>query len=284
MSKPAIRNLVVISDLHAGCRIGLHPAHKTKLDDGGFYEPSAFQRVIWGYWKEFWGRWVPLVTKDEPFGVLLNGDAIDGAHHGSKTQVSQNHADQANIAAAILEPVVEACQGKFWWVRGTEAHVGKSAEDEERLAQRLGAVPNKDGQYARWDLWKHVGDALVHATHHVGGTSSAAYETSAIHRTLHNAFNEAGRWREQPPQVVVRGHVHRYVKTEISSAAGPAYGVICPAWQGRTPFSHRIQTLSPQFGGILIRAVKSSTPVTDTGEDAVKVVSRVWRIGRSEAE
>src|SRR6478752_10617116 len=140
-------SLIVISDTHCGCKLSLHPSSPSPLDDGGSYLPSAFQRKVWSLWEEFWGEWVPLVTRGEPYDVCFNGDAIDGVHHRSTTQVSHNLLDQQTIAEMCLRPVAEACQdsgGTYYHIRGTEAHVGSSGVQEERLAKALGAKPNSE--------------------------------------------------------------------------------------------------------------------------------------------
>ena len=154
------KQVVVVSDIHCGCRLGLCPKDGVTLDDGGTYIPSRIQKKVWGMWEEFWGDWVPHVTKGEPYDVVFNGDAIDGVHHGSVTQVSHNITDQVSIAVECLRPVAEKAE-RFYMVRGTEAHVGKSAQAEEGLARALGAVPNEDGQHNRWELWLRVGGHLV---------------------------------------------------------------------------------------------------------------------------
>jgi len=251
-------NLVLFSDIHAGCRLGLCPPEGVKLDDGGCYMPSRMQLVMWEWWSEFWRVWVPSVCRGEKFDVANLGDSVDGVHHGSTTQISHNLADQGRIAAAILKPIV-AMARKYYHVRGTEAHVGPSGVEDERLAKELGAVLNDEGQYARYELWKRVGDAngpLVHAMHHIGTTSSAAYESSAPQAALISEFVEAGRNRVEPPDYVVRGHRHRYLKVQNPSTRSEAATIILPGWQLKTPFTFKIaggQVSQPQFGGVLIR-------------------------------
>jgi len=260
MERP--RNLIVLSDTHCGCRLGLlHPDGIT-VDGGGRYLPSEFQRKMWVWWREFWDVWVPEVTKGEPFDVVHNGDAIDGVHHNSTTQISHNLEDQQRIAEAVLAPVVAQCQasgGTYYHIRGTEAHVGKSGEYEERLAKTLGAKPNPDGQYARWDLWKRVGTddgPLVHLLHHIGTTGSAAHEASAVNAELTAEYVEAARWGRQPPDFIVRSHRHRSIAVDLDSARGYAAAVVTPAWQGKTPFVFKVpgaRLSEPQIGGVLIR-------------------------------
>jgi hypothetical protein len=261
-SKQHVKNLIVISDTHCGCRLGLLHPDGINVDGGGLYLPSTFQAKMWAYWQEFWHDWVPEVTRGEPFDLVHNGDALDGTHHNSTTQISHNIEDQQRIAEAVLRPVVEQCRksgGTYIHVRGTEAHVGQSGEFEERLARTLGAKPNSEGQYARFDLWKRVGGPdgpLVHLLHHVGTTGSAAHEASAVNAELAAEFVEAARWRREAPSYVVRSHRHRFIAVDIGAANGYAAAIVTPAWQGRTPFAFKIpgaRISEPQIGGIIIR-------------------------------
>lgn len=258
----AVRNLIVVSDIHAGCRLALCPPHPVPLDDGGTYSPSAFQRKLYEIWRDFWDNWVPEVTRDEPYDMIVNGDSIDGVHHRGTTQVSHNYEDQLRIAEAVLRPEVQKCQargGTYYHIRGTEAHVGQSAVYEEMLAQRLGAKPNEQRQFARWDLWKRVGGPdgpLVNALHHVGTTGSAAHEASAVNAELTACYVEAARWRKDPPDYVVRSHRHRFIAVDLASAKGYAAAIVTPGWQGRTPFTWKIpgaRVSEPQVGGVCIR-------------------------------
>jgi hypothetical protein len=278
-----VNNLVVISDTHCGCRLGLCPDSGIQLDDGGTYQPSRLQKVLWSYWQEFWQEHVPSVTRGEPFAVCHCGDATNGSPHQSKTNISDNWADQDNIASLVLGPVVELCGGLYFHLRGTEAHVGKSAEREEMLARSLGAKPNEHGQYARYELWKRVGPKLVHCLHHIGTTGSQAYEATAVHKELTESFVEAARWEEEPPDMIVRGHRHRYLLTEIATSRGAttasANAIVLPAWQGKTAYVWRIaggRLAPPQFGGAVIRYSDES------GELYVR--PKVWTVARSKAE
>ena len=251
----SVNNVIVVSDLHCGCRLGLCPP-RIHMDGGGTYEQGAVQRLTWQWWNEFWDEWVPRVTRGEDYAVVVNGDAVDGAHHNSKSQISQNFADQHNIAMTILRPIVEKCQGRFYMVRGTEAHVGQGAENEERLAQALGAVQNRAGEHTFYEIWMKVGHGVAHFSHHIGSTGRAAYETSALMAELMEMYVEASKWREIPPDIVVRSHRHRHIKVEVPTEN--TYGTVftTPGWQGKTGYVMKIpggRTQRAQMGGALIR-------------------------------
>lgn len=250
-----IRNLVVVSDLHCGSQLGLCTP-VVSLDGGGSYTASPGQLVLYSAWQKFWNEWVPQVTRGEPFAVVINGDSTDGNHHRSTDQISHNLADQQRIAFDLLCPVRDMCDGRLFLVRGTEAHVGPSGENEERLAKALGAIPDENNRFARNELWIQVGEGLVHILHHIGTTGSAHYESSAVMRELTEEYTEAGRNRYAPPDVVVRSHRHRYLKVEVPTADGLGISVTTPGWQLKTNYVFRLagaRISTPQVGGILIR-------------------------------
>lgn len=251
-----INNLVIVSDLHCGCKLGLCPNGAQPLTDGGTYDPSPFQKKVWSWWEEFWGEWVPRVCRDEPFAVLVNGETVDGVHHGATHQISQNKEDQKDIAVRVLTPVRDACEGRFYINSGTPVHSGESGCDDESVAKTLGAIPDATGRRARYVSWIRVGNALVNAMHHIGTTGSQAYESTAVHKEMVEAFVEAGRWGNEPPDFVVRSHRHRFVETRIPTSKGFAASIVTPGWQAKTPFAFKIaggRQSEPQFGGIVIR-------------------------------
>ncbi len=276
-----INNLIVISDLHGGCKLALCPPNGITLDDGGSYMPSKLQLVLWAWWREFWDEWVPEVCRGEPFALVVNGDALDGTHHNSVTQISHNLSDQSNLAYEILAPIVESAKGGYYHIRGTEAHSGKSGQEEERLAQKLKAIPNKSNQYARWELWIRIGYALTHCSHHIGTTGSMAYETSAIQKELEQIYVESARWENEPPDVVVRSHRHRNAETRVRRKKDGknnfAISFVTPGWQLKTPFAYRIaggRVTQPQIGGSLVRC----------GDEEIYSRHQVWDIEREEVE
>lgn len=276
--KIAVNNLIVVSDTHVGCRLALCPPGGFKTDDGGVYKPSKFQQKIYSMWEYFWEEFVPEATRGEPYAVVHNGDAIDGSHHNSTTQISHNIEDQRKAAQELLEPIVAKCEGRYYHIRGTDAHVGQSAEDEEALARSLGAIPNDVGLHARPDLWIKVGDSLGHLLHHVGTTGSQAYEATAVHKELTEEMLEAARWGNRPPDWIIRSHRHRYIRTEIPTARGHSIAAVTPAWQGKNSFAWKIpgaRLSTPQFGGLVVRQ-------TPDGETFIR--PKVWTVERSRTE
>ena len=276
--KAQVKNIIVISDTHCGCQLALMPP-RVQLDNGGFFIQSAIQAKMWEMWRHFWDEWVPQVTKGEPYYIVHNGDAIDGVHHNSVTQITHNITDQIQIARDILLPEISKknCIG-YYHIRGTEAHVGKSASSEEGLARSLGAIPDDKGNHARWEMWLSIHGHLIHFTHHIGTTQSASYESTAVYKELVEAYTEAGRWLNEPPDMVVRSHRHRQFEIKIATKKGYGMSIVTPSWQLKTPFVYKLgmgRSSQPQMGGYLIR----------TGdEDGLYTRFKVWDIERPRTE
>ena len=272
-----ITTIVIVSDLHAGCQMGLCPK-LVRRDFGGEYTRSAAQAVVWRWWETFWSDFVPAVTQGEDFTVLVNGDLVDGVHHGSTTQISHNMSVQRDLAERILAPVHDKCRGSFFVVRGTPAHAGESSEDEESIARYVGSIPDQVGQYARPELWIRVGDFLVHAMHHVGGTSSNRTEANALMAEMGEEFAWAGRIGEQAPDVVIRSHRHCNIEVNGPTPKGRFYSFSTSGWQLKTPFVYKIaggRIAPPQFGGSVVRVGKQGLET----HHFTKMVKRAKAVG-----
>lgn len=250
-----VRQAVIVSDIHAGCKFALCPPGGVSLDHGGRYKPSRSQEKLHEFWQHGWDTWVPQVTRGEPYAVVCNGDILDGVHHRANTQITHNMEDQRSIAYEILAPIRDRA-AKLYMVRGTEAHVGQGAQDEEAVAKRLDAVRDEHGHYSRYELWMQLGTALVHCSHHIGTTGSMAYETSAPMRELAELLGDSARWGNTPPDVVVRSHRHRHVQIQIPTRQIYAICFTTAAWQLRTPFAYKVpggRVATPHIGMSLVR-------------------------------
>jgi hypothetical protein len=160
-------------------------------------------------------------------------------------------------------------------IRGTEAHVGKSAEMEEILARELGATPDETGQYSRFELWVRCGKGLIHALHHIGTTGTSHYESTAPLKELSESYTESGRWHDAPPDVIVRSHRHRHIEIRVPTGLGYGITFVTAGWQLKTPFTHKIpgaRISTPQIGGSLIRQ----------GDHDLYTRHRIWRMRRPE--
>lgn len=245
--------IVVVSDMHVGSYSGLCPPGGLQLDSGGMLGQTKLQEYSWQCWQHYWDEWVPAQTKGiarKNITVVINGDVIDGNHHQAVDLVP-NVMTQERAAVDILKPIAD--KYRMFMVRGTEAHGGRSDQNTESIARHLNCEVDTVGNNSVWQLWLDVDGVLFQFAHHIGTTSSAAYETSAPMRELVAGLVEAAQWGQQLPDVFVRSHRHRYNTVSIPSVDDKDIQlVVTPAWQMRTPHVERIDRMRlPHIGGVV---------------------------------
>lgn len=272
-SKRSTPPLVVVSDLHVGCGMALMPKDGVTDDTGVLHRQSRLQGKLWEWWNEFW-VWASRETGAE-FDVAVNGDLIDGMHHENVTHWTANIEVQREACAAVLRPIRSVAR-RFYIIRGTETHVGKSGQHEETIAKTLDAQKSADGTYSHWELYYRLGKHLVHLAHHIGTTSSPFAESGALNREMVHGYVEAGRHGDEPPAVYVRSHRHTCGVFGHPSQHGMSWSVTTPAWQLKTPYAYRsgFRQQRPQIGGIIVMAGDNSPYVkvwTRTVERAKEV-------------
>ena len=244
--------MVVVSDLHCGSTVGLCPPEYPMLDDGA-WQLNKVQRWIWDQWCEFRG-WVEDYAGGRPYVLLVNGDAIEGVHHGTKQIVHADPGVHAAISVDCLRPLA-ARASRIYVVRGTGAHVGHSSE--HGIGRALGAV-EVDGVYSQQHHLFRVSSSLVSAKHHIPATSRRALRGSAmsIHLEEERAECAAAGW--PMPDLVIRSHRHVYGHYESENAGI----IVTPAWQTLTDHGWKVvPSAVPSVGGVVVDWALTGNPV-----------------------
>jgi UDP-2,3-diacylglucosamine pyrophosphatase LpxH len=262
-----VHNIVVISDTHIGSSLAIMPVGVTV--NGEYVTMSVIQKQLHRFWNEFWD-WTYARLNGEPFVLVHNGDVIDGEHHQSKENITNQFSVQVGMAEELLKPHVDKSVG-FYCIRGTEAHSGKSAEYEEIIAKHLGAIKCEEtGAYTRYQMFAELGNQLIDFSHHIGTSSAHAYKSSPAMRVMAASFATAGEWGLRVPNILIRGHSHDYVEVKRPNCRV----VVCPSWQAKTAFVWRVDTaVTPVIGGLIIRE----------GSEGVHIREKIFTVKRPDA-
>jgi hypothetical protein len=235
----AIRVVVVVSDLHCGSPFGLCPPDSPTADGSG-YRLNRAQEWLWGRWQCDLAEWVPSVVGRRPWALVVNGDAIEGNHHGSLQLVHGDPNVHGRIAYECLLPLA-ARASKVFLVRGTESHVGTA---ESVLGERLGAVRDPTtGDYCWEQISLRISGTACSFRHHMatslrpwtagGGLAAAIVQEQAV----------AAGFGHPVPRVVVRSHRHRF---GVYTGAEGLMLATAP-WQLMTRYARRVtqQSITP---------------------------------------
>lgn len=248
MAKPKYNSshkvyVAVVSDLHIGSTVALCPPEGIELEDGGRYHPSQVQKWVWDKWVQYWAD-VKSRAGMSPIITIVNGEFIDGNHHGT-TQIG-TPSPTAMQDAAIGVMLKPAQMSKYIYVtKGTAAHSLHGAASDHMIGKELGAVRCPEtGQHAFYHLRLKVKNTLIDAAHHIGGSTRIHTRGTNIRGEVTDAMLEGN-----PPDILIRSHVHNYADTGRNFRT---FGVVTPAWQLMTEFSHRVvRRTQRSVGGLL---------------------------------
>lgn len=244
MAKP-LQALLVVSDLHCGSTVGLCPPMCPLIDDGGWIL-NKIQNDLWDKWTLF-KRWSFDYLKGLRWGLVVNGDAIDGDHHKTPQLIHREPSVHARVAVEVLKPFA-AKASAVYIVRGTKTHVGHTAE--MGIGEALGAVAHPDtGQRAAHHWLIRVNGCLCSFMHHIGPSVTKASRASQLSRELVEERNSCLDANKPPPSVVVRSHRHSYGYYECANAKL----ITTPAWQALNDHGWKVAgSAIPEYGGIIL--------------------------------
>lgn len=244
--------LLAISDLHVGSTVALIPPNCPLLDDG-YWKHNVIQEWIWSRWIEF-AKWVKEYRRGRKMVLLLNGDLIEGVHHGSKEIVHADPGIHARIATDILKPFA-AMSSRVYVTRGTGAHVGHSSENA--IGRALDAV-DEDGIFAKHHQLFRIRDSVISAKHHISTSSRRALRGTALSINLEEERAECSAAESVVPDLVIRSHRHTFGHY----ATEDAQIVVTPAWQSLTSYGWKVvPNAIPRIGGVIFDWSMTTKPV-----------------------
>ena len=250
--------IAIPSDTHCGSTLGLIPPKQFPLHDGGAYEPSRGQKIIWNQWAHNWD-----IIKGERKGsnlvIVHDGDIVEGIHHDS-TQINTSRVEEhENIGSQCMDYAMRSCGfnpskgDKYYQVSGTEEHAGNGSSSEERVAKDLdGVVPvyerdtfddegmHKSGRYT-WDrLLRTTNGVLFDIAHHGGSVGQRAWTSeNGLYNKIKSIYWECLELGLPIPRYWIRAHFHTYVRAEYRGRRGTITGIMLPGFQIKTGYVYK---------------------------------------------
>lgn len=225
------KTLVVhVGDMHVGSTAALCPP-QVSLDSGGTYVASPVQQFYWECWQRFWEDTLAYKKKHRAeCVVILGGDLGEGDHHNTTQIWFEEKADQERAIQQTLS-VAEPVADQWVFVRGTIAHESDPEHRAAFLAKKWDVLKNGD-LFSYW-VYTDVHGGVRFEVAHAPGTKSWVPHTSGATCARHAQYTktEYDDSNIEPPQIVVRHHVHYW------EGPGCHRGVCCffvPGWQAPT--------------------------------------------------
>lgn len=213
---------VIYSDTHCGSKWGLMNPEATD-EEGTPLGMNPVQQWLWDCFKDS-RQWVWRTCGTDPYALIINGDLIDGDHHGTKEIVSKEVGVHCQIAVDCFKPLAAAAAHTFV-VEGTNSHTGNK---ERSIGAALGAVCDPRGAASWKELPLEIHGCYGIVRHHLGATARPYLEGSQLSINIGVEIQEAARHGDRIPKWFARAHRHRHGKFED----GHALMVVTGGWQG----------------------------------------------------
>jgi hypothetical protein len=265
----------IVSDLHAGSKLGLCPPEGVSLGGTGFYVPGKAQKWLWQCWEDYWKEVKKTqVALKADLQVFFNGDAVDGDHHNTAEIISRNQEPTAQILSRIYDPVRALSPTHVFVIRGTEIHVGGEGSSEENWGKAIQACRCPESRsWSHWRLRHEIHGVRFDFQHH-GRTGTRPWTKGAISALACEIFYEHAASGIPHPHFAIRSHKHNIAD---SYKDHPVRAIGTPAWQLKTAHGHRVVPESlADVGGIII------TVQPDSGTNVKEVLfkpalSPIWK-------
>lgn len=263
-------SIITISDTHINSAVALCPP-VINLDDGGTYHASRLQSELWRFWLDFW-EWA--ATFPAPRVLLHLGDL--GELDTKRRTVQLVSANKATILRTVLEtlaPALDVCE-RAYFIRGTMAHIGKSAWLEETIASDLDITARcNDSCASFWHLRRTSDGVRIDAAHHASLGANAGMGANRFAERICAAYNAMD---EPLPHLALRAHNHR---KGDSGDNWPVRAIYLPAWSAITEFGYRsgYENSLADIGGLAI-VCAGGTYEIHKRPYKLATDKRVWRL------
>lgn len=244
--------IVFVADLHCGSTMGLMPPC-VPTAEGNMVCANPAQVWLWKQWQHATGEWLEAVTAGREWGLVINGDSIEGRHHSTMQLVHTDIEVHLGIASRVLSPLAAKAH-RTYFVRGTECHARTL---ESQLGERLGAEKDPTTDDYCWEqLQLRVNGVLTHVKHHTSSGMRPWTRGGTIAKALAAEQLTAIQQGHEPPRVVVRAHAHYYDAYE--GVGGLA--ILLPPWQMMTRYARAVTQASLSTPGIVAIDYAGGTP------------------------
>ena len=272
--------LLPIADTHTGSTTALHPyVRKDKtgkyvslLELGGWfysnrpnYMPDALQVRMWEFFEKCLSS-VAEFRKNTSLFILVDGDAIDGDHHGTHQLITQEVSEQDETHVELMEYVKYRLGfdrgDQIAYVLGTNVHVGV---EEEKIAKFLDAYQYPGGNYCASFLTLELNGVLIWAYHKGVSAGQGHNRGNACILKMKQIYYQCLQDGNSVPELIITGHTHDYYHATWTAPNGiNMQYVILPSWQDKTRFvTDNMATNKNKVGMVTITITKEGRAIVN---------------------
>lgn len=246
-----------ISDPHAGSAVAMLP-REPRLSKALEVSPNSIQSIIADQYTAALKRVVSVRKWREPLTAIINGDCIEGNHHGTTQIVTPSTKAQMDIFRDIWDETTALVKpDKVYMVAGTETHVG---EWETIIGEYVKAEPNGAYRYVFPVLKRRVEGKVIWWAHHGPGPGRGNNQGNALRNALKSLLVQCLANNETSPDIVVYGHTHSPTYETATLGRHTVHGFILPSLKAKDAYIYKVQPFALNSVGVLLFDINKQFP------------------------
>lgn len=232
--------IVSFSDLHCASPVGIMPPGQWQLRSANVKQNKG-QRLTWKMFCNDADK-IGKMRTNAKLIVVLNGDMVEGVHHGNKQVITSYMAEQEAIATGAIDHALQNMKfddekgDRLYFVRGTNSHVGES---EERIARDFDAVPyrkdsnseNMDGRYCHPSLKMQINGTRIWWAHKLAGVGKGANRENSMRNYMRHLRQDMYAQKITPPDYVIGSHFHQRLYVPDAYRDHEIRGFVLPSYK-----------------------------------------------------
>lgn len=252
-------DFLLSADYHTGSTMALFPAVRLvngrymPVDQtGGFFlknnnnfYPDSNQTKIFNHFErslDLFKSW----RKGERLVFIVDGDAIDGDHHGTHQLITHIRDEQKQIHVDMMNYFKKRIafkdgKDKLYYLEGTESH---TLEDEVKIAQSLNAEFYSINEQLSPFIEMYINGTLIWIYHHGMKAGRLPSKGNALRNELKRIYLECLEAGKKCPDVVITAHTHDPDYQTYMSNWKEVHGIILPSQQMKTRYVNGVAPTS----------------------------------------
>jgi len=259
--------------MQSGGTTALYPNQTMNFKDG-IRPPSDIQIKIFEHWNKC-AEEVRKARKGKKLIIVSLGEAIDGVHHNTSQLMTRLITEQITIHVELMRHFKKVVgfsgNDEIHYLAATEVHTGGN---EEECGRQVGATQNDLGFYSSDELRLSINGKMLWFSHHGPTAGKGANAGNAQRNFLRDLFYDCIKHGVTVPDFITTAHTHiPFYNTYIQKHNGKYYvvrGLICPSWQQKTRFAHKVAPLSVNEIGLQYFTVSKDGLISDPVEWIMK--------------
>ena len=224
--------------MHCGSPVGILPPGQWQLRAANIKQ-NAGQRLTWRMFCDH-ADIIGKMRTNAKLIVVLNGDMVEGVHHGNLQVMTSYMREQEAIAQHAIDHILGLMKftegDALYFVAGTNSHV---AESEERLARDFDAIPYRkdssvdraDGRYCHPSLKLNVNRKRVWWAHKLVGVGKGPNRENSMRNYMRRLRLDMYAEKTIPPDYLIGSHFHQRLGVPDAYRDHLMWGFVLPSYK-----------------------------------------------------